>query len=99
MAKRRPYYDPDHEMEEVFASIKDDKEMISFFQEIFTPREISDITLRWQLLKELYEGNTQRSIAEKHGISLCKITRGSKVLKRESSTTRKILDALYRKKV
>jgi TrpR family transcriptional regulator, trp operon repressor len=98
MAKKKPYYDPNHEIEKVFAAIKDDKEMISFFQEIFTPKEISDLTLRWQLLRELYEGNTQRSIAEKHGISLCKITRGSKVLKRDYSTTRKILDLLYRKK-
>lgn len=98
MAKKRPYYDPNHEMEKVFAGIRDEREMIDFFQEIFTPKEISDLTLRWQLLKELYEGNTQRSIAEKHRISLCKITRGSKVLKRDSSFTRRILDNLYREK-
>jgi TrpR family transcriptional regulator, trp operon repressor len=98
MAKKRPYQDPEHEIENVFAGISDNKEMIAFFQEIFTPKEISDLTLRWQLLKELYEGNTQRSIAEKHRISLCKITRGSKVLKREYSTTRKILDQFSRKK-
>ena len=98
MAKKRPYHDPEHELENIFARISDHKEMIFFFQEIFTPKEISDLTLRWQLLKELYEGNTQRSIAGKHRISLCKITRGSKVLKREYSTTKKILDLLYRKK-
>jgi TrpR family trp operon transcriptional repressor len=97
MTKKRPYYDPGHELEKVFAGIRDHKEMISFFQEIFTPKEISDLTLRWQLLKELYEGNTQRSIAGRHHISLCKITRGSKILKGEQSTARKILDSLYKK--
>jgi Trp operon repressor len=98
MAKKRPYYDPGHEIERVFAGIHDEREMIEFFQEIFTQKEISDLTLRWQLLKELYEGNTQRSIAERHRISLCKITRGSKVLKRDSSSTRSILDTLNREK-
>jgi Trp operon repressor len=98
MAKKRPYYDHQHEIERVFAGIHDEKEMIDFFEEIFTPKEISDLNLRWQLLKELYEGNTQRSIAERHRISLCKITRGSKVLKKDSSTTRNILDDLYQAK-
>ncbi len=98
MAKKTPYFDPDHEIEQVFAGIRDTREMIEFFQEIFTPKEISDLTLRWQLLKELYEGNPQRSIAEKHRISLCKITRGSKILKGDSSFTRRILDNLYREK-
>jgi TrpR family trp operon transcriptional repressor len=98
MAKKRPCYETDHEIEKVFAGIRNEQEMIDFFQEIFTPKEISDLTLRWQLLKELYEGNTQRSIAERHRISLCKITRGSRVLKSESSFTRRILDTLSREK-
>ena len=79
------------ELVEIFSEINDPEEMDSFFQEIFTPKEINDISLRWELLKELYEGNTQRGIAEKHGISLCKITRGSKVLKKKRSITLKLL--------
>ncbi|HDP23993.1 MAG TPA: transcriptional regulator [Deltaproteobacteria bacterium] len=83
-----------HELEKVFARITDHSEMIAFFEEIFTPKEIKDLTLRWQLLKELHEKQPQRSIAAKHGISLCKITRGSKILKKKNSITRKILDSL-----
>ncbi|MCE5274427.1 MAG: Trp family transcriptional regulator [Syntrophaceae bacterium] len=98
MAKKRPFDDSEHEIEKVFARITDYRDMISFFEEIFTPREISDLVLRWQLLKELHEGNTQRSIAEKHRISLCKITRGSRVLKRQNSFTKKVLDSLIEKK-
>ncbi|MCK7512132.1 MAG: trp operon repressor [Desulfobacterales bacterium] len=52
--------------------------------------------MRWQLLKDLHDGMTQRSIAARYHISLCKITRGSKVLRR-NSTTRKILDAVHGK--
>jgi TrpR family trp operon transcriptional repressor len=98
MAKKRPIVDSSHEIEKIFAVITNHKEMISFFGEIFTPKEISDLILRWQLLKELHEGHTQRSIAEKYHISLCKITRGSKVLKKNDSATKKILDALYGEK-
>ena len=98
MAKKRPIADSGHELEKVFARISDHEEMISFFEEIFTPKEINDIVLRWQLLKELREGHTQRRIAEKYHISLCKITRGSKILKKKNSTTKKILDTLYGKK-
>lgn len=82
-----------HELERVFASITGINEMVSFFDEIFTPKEIQDFRLRWQLLKELHEGQTQRSIAAKYKISLCKITRGSKILKKKNSTTKKILDS------
>ena len=86
-----------HELEEIFADITDYQEMIAFFEEIFTPKELRDLTLRWQLLKELHEGQTQRSIASRYRISLCKITRGSKILKKKGSTARRILDAHYGK--
>ena len=82
------------ELIKIFIDIDDPDEMASFFQEIFTPNEIEDISLRWQLLKELHGGQTQRSIAAKYGMSLCKITRGSKVLKREDSIAKKILDTI-----
>ncbi|MBN2255771.1 MAG: transcriptional regulator [Deltaproteobacteria bacterium] len=79
----------------VFAEIRDPGEMETFCREIFSPRELNDLALRWQLLKELHEGCSQRQIAARHRISLCKITRGSKLLKKESSFTKKILDAYY----
>ena len=78
---------------DVFTNIKNSEEMKKFFHEILSPREIADLELRWQLLKELHSGETQRSIAARHHISLCKITRGSKLLKSENSTVKKILDS------
>ncbi|MFH2060012.1 MAG: Trp family transcriptional regulator [Pseudomonadota bacterium] len=64
-----------------------------FFKDIFTPAELEDISLRWKLLTDLHNGITQRKIAEKYGISLCKITRGSKLLKNKDSLILKILDS------
>lgn len=81
----------DLELLEVISSIKDLDELTRFFNEIFTPAELDDISLRWKLLKDLHEGMTQRKIAEKYGISLCKITRGSKVLKSKDSIVLKVL--------
>lgn len=97
MSEKKAMADAGHELEKVFAGITDHQEMVTFFEEIFTQRELRDLALRWQLLKELHEGHTQRSIASRYRISLCKITRGSKVLKKKNSTTKKILDAMSRK--
>ena len=80
------------ELIQVFTEISDFEEMKAFIEEILTPKEIEDFALRWKLLQELHEGNTQRNIASKYGISLCKITRGSKILKKDNSITKKILD-------
>lgn len=83
----------DQELLDVILSVKKREELESFFEEIFTPAEISDLSLRWKLLKDLHSGMTQRKIAEKYGISLCKITRGSKVLKKDGSIALKVLDS------
>ena len=83
------------EIIDVFTSITDEREMYRLFQDIFTEKEREDITLRWQLLKELHMGNTQRSIASRHRISLCKITRGSKILKEKNSAIKEILNKKF----
>jgi TrpR family trp operon transcriptional repressor len=75
----------------VFAGIQDPVLMAEFFTEIFTPAEIDDLVLRWRLLEMLHSGNSQREIATELGISLCKITRGSKVLRSGGSVTERIL--------
>ncbi len=67
-------------------------EIDSILNEIMTPNEIRDISLRWQLLQKLKKGETQRHIASDLGISLCKITRGSKILKNKNSISYKVLD-------
>ncbi|MBF0378447.1 MAG: transcriptional regulator [Desulfamplus sp.] len=77
---------------EAIISINNIDDLKSFFDEMLTQGERADLSLRWKLLKELQSGMTQRKIAEKYGISLCKITRGSKILKKENSVVLKILN-------
>ncbi|UCD63866.1 MAG: transcriptional regulator [Candidatus Zixiibacteriota bacterium] len=77
---------------DVFAEVIDRKTMKRLFSEVFTPAEIQDVALRWRLMKMLHEGIPQREIAHRLGISLCKITRGSRVLKAKNSVSKRILD-------
>ena len=62
-----------------------------FLKEMLTPRELRDLMLRWELLALLADGLPQRGIAERLGVSLCKITRGAKILKSKKSIVAKFL--------
>ncbi|MGB2579376.1 TrpR family trp operon transcriptional repressor [Elusimicrobium simillimum] len=70
--------------------LKTEKEITTFLKEILTPNELKTLSLRWRLLQMLDEGYTQRGIAKELSVSLCKITRGAKLLNKQS-TTKKIL--------
>ena len=74
--------------------IDDPALMDSFFHCLFTPAELVDMSKRWLLVKEIDKGTTQREIAKKYKLSLCKITRGSKELKKDYSAFRKLLDRI-----
>ena len=79
------------ELAEVFCRIDEASVMSKFMAEIFTPAEIDDFVLRWRLMNMLLNGVPQRKISSRLGISLCKITRGSKILKTGKSVTERIL--------
>ena len=79
------------ELINIFTRITDFKDMQKIFNELFTEKEKKDFTLRWLLMQELMNKIPQRETAAKYHISLCKITRGAKVLKTKGSVCRKIL--------
>jgi len=57
---------------------------------LLTPAETADIAARWALVKALKQNVPQRKIASDLGISLCKIVRGSRELKKPGSAFQKI---------
>lgn len=65
-----------------------------FLYSLLTPAEADEMAKRWALVKELSKGMAQRKIAEELGLSLCKITRGSRELKKEGSAFRMLLRRL-----
>ena len=71
----------------------DDCELVkSFLHCLLTPAEINDIAGRWALVKHLEEKVPQREIAKKLGISLCKITRGARELRKPNSAFQRMLE-------
>ena len=85
---------PLDELITVFSQVDDAEAMKKLFEEIFTPAERKDLALRWQLMKMVSCKVPQRKIAAELKISLCKITRGAKVLKNPESITKNILQKL-----
>jgi len=75
----------------VLCAIQDVEQMHRFLEEILTPAEQKDLALRWELMRRLMDGDAQRQIAEELGVSLCKITRGARILKQTDSVSKQQL--------
>lgn len=80
------------EIAEIFAEAKDKQLINGFLSQILTANEIKEVSERWELVKMIYAGIPQREIARKLGISLCKITRGARELKKNNNAFKKILE-------
>ena len=78
----------------LIVSSKDEQFIYDFFISLLTKPEIKSIASRWLLVKDIDAGVTQREIAKKYGMSLCKITRGSKELNKPDSAFIKMLEIL-----
>ena len=81
-------------IEEISTLIKNfytEAEIIAFFKELLTESELETLSKRWRILEMLKEGFTQRDIAKDLQVSLCKVTRGSKILKDKNSILAKHL--------
>jgi len=79
------------EIAEALTHLRDTGLIDRFLREILTPRELHDISARWELVKRLDRGDSQRLVASELGLSLCKITRGSRELKKEDSALKKVI--------
>lgn len=73
------------EISNIIASLKTQTEICGFLNELLTESEITALSKRWRILKLLSQGETQRKIAKDMNVSLCKITRGAKLLKEKDA--------------
>ena len=83
------------ELIQIISGISDESQIERLLSELLTTQELKNVSMRWQILKELYLGEPQRAIAARHRISLCKITRGSKILKMENSITGSLIKTIF----
>ncbi len=65
------------------------EELMAFLKEMLSESEIATLSKRWRILSMLAEGRTQRDIVKELNVSLCKVTRGSKILKDKNSVITK----------
>jgi len=80
------------EMAATLASTDDPALIEAFLNSLLTKAEVDEIAKRWALVKRIAEGVPQRTIASELGLSLCKITRGSRELKKAGSPFRRMLE-------
>ncbi len=67
---------------ELFLSIKNREEMEDLLLGILTPKELEEIPTRLQIVRMLKKGISQHEIAEKLGVGIATVTRGSAELKK-----------------
>ncbi len=65
-----------------FSEIRDKKEMENFLAGLFTFAEIDEFVRRIEIVKMLKEGVSQHEIAEKLGVGVATVTRGSKEIQK-----------------
>jgi TrpR family trp operon transcriptional repressor len=82
------------EMAGVLAKASNGELIEAFLRCLLTPAETADIAARWALVKALDQKIPQREISKELGLSLCKITRGSRELKKPGSAFEKMLRIL-----
>ena len=79
------------EISQILSELKTSAEVEQFLDEILTSSEIETLSKRWRILEMLKDGFTQRDIAKELKVSLCKVTRGAKILKDKDAITTKFL--------
>ena len=90
--KEKVMADSMDELSRTLATVNDSVLLRDFLKALLTPQEYNAVAARWALVRLLDQGMTQRKIAETLGLSLCKITRGSREMKKEESSFRKMID-------
>lgn len=72
--------------------IAPDKNLLKkFFIDLLTPAEQKAIPKRWQIVKRLHAGASQREVATEFKVSIATITRGSRTLLNKSGGFNKVL--------
>ena len=76
---------------ELLSKMDSADEISEFLKELLTESVLSVLSKRWRILNLLLQGKTQRDIAKELSVSLCKVTRGSKICKSPNAIVNKYL--------
>jgi TrpR family trp operon transcriptional repressor len=77
---------------EILALVADDKKLLEqFLDDLLTPQELEDVSIRWEIVKRLHRGETHRAIADNLGVGIATVTRGSRELRDAQGGFAKVL--------
>lgn len=79
------------EISKAIHNLKSDSKVYNFLLEILTESEVETLSKRWRIVNMLMQGKSQREISKELKVSLCKVTRGAKILKCKNSVTKEII--------
>ena len=88
--------DADHLFRAIL-SLKTEEECYRFFEDLCTYGEIQDMSQRFRVAEELYQGSTFSAISDKISVSSTTITRVNKCLHYGADGYRLALERLYSK--
>jgi len=69
------------ELYRLISTVRTPAEARQLLHDLLTPRELTEIAKRWQVVLELAAGTAQREIVKKVGVGMATVTRGSRALR------------------
>lgn len=72
----------------------DTKKLNNFLLDILTPVEYKEIAMRWQIVKQLEQGTSQRNIASDLEVGIATVSRGSRQMSEGSGGFKKALEII-----
>lgn len=76
---------------------KDRKFLREFLFDLLSPAEYKDLAVRWQIVKMLEDGITQRDIAEKLKVSVATVNRGAREMLNKKGGFKVAIQKYYKK--
>ncbi len=79
----------------LIASTKNKGEAGALLRELLSPAEYNELAMRWQIIKGLIAGKSQRTVRDELETSIATVTRGARELKYGKGTFKKFYTRLY----
>lgn len=75
------------------ATAKNASEVRDLMAALLTPAEVDELSRRWQIVKNLIQGKSQREVRDVVGVSIATVERGAREIRQD----KKILKTVYRR--
>lgn len=86
------------ELEEIIKKASKSPALLhEFMFDLLSPAEYKDLAVRWQIVKQLHQGVSQRDIAKNLHVSISTVTRGSREMLNRKGGFAEILKKYYLK--